>query len=180
MGSQGQSQEDLMLTGCLMLRVLKSTLSGFCQACMRTRMLAPQTGRVGSWEERKKESRWVWVPGWVWYTEHWTTPKGIWECIPTVLWGSQGSSGLDTREVIEIIYWALPYFVVCPFAFTHIFTTLPVSRGVVVAQTSKRICSYVLILIVAITLLLKYTDGWKLFCKQEKSFGFSEPWPLLM
>lgn len=69
----------------------------------------------------------------------------------------------------------------CSFAFAHIFIALLIVRGVVVAQTSKRICSYVLILVVSITFLLKYVDSLKFLYKQkDKSFWLSKPWPILM
>lgn len=42
-----------------------------------------------------------------------------------------------------------------------------------VDQTSKRICSYALSLVVSIKFLLKYVDSLKLFYKQgARAFGF--------
>lgn len=50
-----------------------------------------------------------------------------------------------------------------------------------VAWTSKRICSYALILVVSIKFLLKYVVSLKLFYKQEgKSFWLSVLWTVLM
>lgn len=67
----------------------------------------------------------------------------------------------------------------CSFALPHIFIVSLLPEGVVVAKTSKRICSYVLIPVMSIKYLLKYVESLKLLYKgKDKSFWLSEPGPI--